>query len=96
MDKNPAYGDILDNLDLFKIQKKCFNSINWSPRVSTSHNKKLENKVKKFKQINHIESVRKRCQYVENLRVNKIQKDMEVHSKKLNTFKNKQNEDNKK
>jgi hypothetical protein len=46
MDKNPAYGDILDNLDLFKVQKKCFNSINWSPQVSTLQMKKLENKVK--------------------------------------------------
>jgi hypothetical protein len=42
MDKNPAYGDILDNLDLFKVNKKCFNSINWSPRAYILKMKRLE------------------------------------------------------
>lgn len=33
MDKGSA--DIMDNLDLFKVKKKCFNSINWSPKGHT-------------------------------------------------------------
>ena len=87
MDKNPAYGDILNNLDLFKIQKKCFNSINWSPRVSTSHMKKLEKKVRQFQVITHTNAVTKRRKSAEQARVAHIQEDIRLHQERMKEFK---------
>ena len=29
LENTPGMGDITDNLEMFKIRKKCFKSINW-------------------------------------------------------------------
>lgn len=63
--ENDPNNKMMDNLHLFKSQKKCFQSLNWRPKSTEGKHKKFQKQVEEQQKLKHFLDVKQRRETIE-------------------------------
>ena len=76
----------MDNLDMFKTQKKCFQSLNWRPPSKKGKYQKLQKQVEEQQKLKHFLNVKQRREEIEKESQNKLDAKIQKHAERLQNY----------